>query len=68
MEIIEVHTKSRPSTVYCGEGVAEAASAYLCGAQVFVVTDSNVSRLYADTIARLFPGKIPNRIAQRRYL
>ena len=56
MEIIEVHTKSRPSTVYCGEGAAQAASEYLRGAQAFVVTDTNVSRLYADTIARLFPG------------
>ena len=56
MEIIEVHTKSRPSTVYCGEGAAQAASEYLRGAQAFVVTDTNVSRLYADTISRLFPG------------
>ena len=56
METIEVHTKSRPSTVVCGAGAAEAASAYLRGAQTFVVTDSNVSALYADTIARLFPG------------
>ena len=56
MQIIEVHTKSRPSTVLCGAGAAEAASEYLRGAQVFVVTDSNVARLYAEKIGKLFPG------------
>lgn len=56
MQIIEVHTKSRPSTVLCGAGAAEAASEYLRGAQVFVVTDSNVARLYSEKIGKLFPG------------
>lgn len=56
MQIIEVHTKSRPSTVFCGAGSAEMASEYLRGAQAFVVTDTNVSRLYSERIAQLFPG------------
>ena len=56
MQIIEVHTKSRPSTVLCGAGAAEAASEYLRGALVFVVTDSNVARLYSEKIGKLFPG------------
>ncbi|HIX46116.1 MAG TPA: hypothetical protein H9737_00315, partial [Candidatus Borkfalkia faecigallinarum] len=56
MQIIEVHTKSRPSTVLCGAGAPEAASEYLRGAQVFVVTDSNVARLYSEKIGKLFPG------------
>ena len=58
MEIIEVHTKSRPSTVYCGEGAAQAASEYLRGAQAFVEQLRRLMpRLYSISSSPNFVGK-----------
>lgn len=56
MEIIGLHTKSRPSTVYCGAGALSEAEQYLAGKELFVVTDSNVYRIYRELIAARFPG------------
>lgn len=58
MQTIEVHTKSRPSTVYCGAGVAEKLKTIIEGKDVFVVTDSNVFGLYKDFIQNTF-GSAP---------
>lgn len=54
MQTIEVHTKSRPSTVYCGAGAAEKLKTIIEGKDVFVVTDSNVFGLYKDFIQNTF--------------
>ena len=56
MEKIQLHTKSRPSTVYCGEGALEKAAEYLDGKEVFIVTDTNVERLYAPLLREKFPA------------
>ena len=56
MEIIEVNTKSRPSRVYCGEGAFAELGACVGGKEAFVVTDTNVQRLYGEQIARTLPG------------
>lgn len=56
MEIIEVKTKSRPSRVYCGEGAFAELGACVGGEEAFVVTDTNVQRLYGEQIARTLPG------------
>lgn len=56
METIQLHTKSRPSTVLCGAGALSEAKSFLQSKECFVVTDSNVLRLYADTISQTFPG------------
>ena len=55
MKIIRVHTKSRPSSVCCGAGALDEAINFLQGAQVFIVTDSNVFRLYQTLLAERFP-------------
>ena len=54
MQTIEVKTKSRPSTVYCGKGAAEKARDILRGKDVFVVTDANVFRLYEKWAGDMF--------------
>ena len=54
MQTIQLNTKSRPSTVFCGEGALDAAAEFLRGKDVFVVTDSNVYRLYKELIAEKF--------------
>ena len=56
METIQLHTKSRPSTVLCGAGALSEAKSFLQGKECFVVTDSNVLRLYKDAISQTFPG------------
>ena len=56
MQTIQLNTKSRPSTVFCGEGALNAAAEFLRGKDVFVVTDSNVYRLYKELIAEKFAG------------
>lgn len=55
MQIIEVHTKSRPSTVYCGEGAYEQARQFLKDKDTFIVTDTNVSRIYGEMFKKDFP-------------
>lgn len=55
MQSIEIHTKSRPSAVLCGEGAREEAAAFLRGKDAFIVTDANVARLHGQTIGKLFP-------------
>lgn len=55
MQKIRIHTKSRPGIVYCGEGAFEQGyEETLAGKEIFVVTDSNVARLYADLIEKYF--------------
>ncbi len=56
MQIIEVKTKSRPSTVYCGAGAAEKIGEVTRGKQLFVLTDTNVYRLYKEFIEEKFPA------------
>ena len=58
MQIIEVHTKSRPSEVYCGAGALEEARRFLKDKDVFVVTDENVAKIYADRIGEWFPKAV----------
>lgn len=55
MQTIEIHTKSRPSTVCCGDGAFLAAQQFLGENDVFVVTDSNVWDLYGEDVEYLFP-------------
>ena len=55
MEKIELHTKSRPSTVYCGEGAFAQATEFLRGKDIFVVTDSNVFKLYESFLKEHLP-------------
>ena len=66
METIQLHTKSRPSTVLCGAGALSEAKSFLQGKECFVVTDSNVLRLYADTISQTFPGARVCAVPRRR--
>lgn len=47
---------SSPSDVRMGEGALERAGEYARGRKVFVVTDTNVRRLYGARIAEIFPG------------
>lgn len=55
MEKIRINTRSRPSTVYCGEGAFEAAyGELLADRRLFVLTDSNVARIYDDFIRKYF--------------
>lgn len=56
MQTIEVKTKSRPSTVYCGKGAVKQLDHILDGKDVFVVTDKNVYGLYEGFIAENFGG------------
>ena len=56
MQRIEIHTKSRPSAVLCGEGALAEAAGFLTGKDAFIVTDSNVHRLYGARIGELFPA------------
>ena len=56
MEKIELHTKSRPSTVFCGGGALDLAAEYLAGKDAVLVTDSNVCRLYAPLLKEKFPA------------
>ena len=56
MKIIELHTKSRPGTVFCGEGALGAAAEYLQGKDIFIVTDENVFRLHGALIQKTFPS------------
>lgn len=55
MQTIEIRTKSRPSTVLCGDGAWSAAQEYLQDKDVFFVTDTNVFRLYGEELKSLFP-------------
>ena len=55
MQKIEIHTKSRPSSVYCGEGAFLAAQQFLGENEVFVVTDENVWDIYGEDVEYLFP-------------
>ncbi len=55
MQTIQVHTKSRPGAVFCGQGAAEQAE-LLRDKTLFVLTDSNVYRLYKEYIAEKFAG------------
>ncbi len=56
MQIIEVHTKSRPSMVYCGEGAYEQARQFLKDKETFIVTDTNVQRIYGEMLRKDFPA------------
>ena len=58
MQTVQLNTKSRPSVVFCGNGALEEAVRYLQGKDVFVVTDSNVFRLYGNLIAEKFKGGV----------
>lgn len=55
MQTIEIQTKSRPSTVICGDGAWTEAQTYLHEKDAFFVTDSNVFRFYGEEIKHLFP-------------
>ena len=55
METIQLHTKSRPSTVLCGAGALSEAKNFLQGKECFVVTDSNVLRLFPGLCERIVP-------------
>ena len=55
MQKIEINTKSRPSTVYCGTGAFEIAyEEILKDKDIFLLTDSNVARIYKDFINKYF--------------
>lgn len=56
MQTIEIRTKSRPSTVFCGAGAADEIGKVTGGKQLFVLTDSNVYNLYKAFISEKFRG------------
>ncbi len=55
MQKIEINTQSRKSVVYCGQNAFDAAYfEILSGKDIFVLTDSNVAKIYADFIKKYF--------------
>lgn len=54
MKSITIDTPSCVSTIYCGKGAFAERTALLKGKRLFVVTDSNVYRLYKSHIAGAF--------------
>ena len=54
MDVIQVNTASRPSAVYCGASAFEKLKEE--SGALFVLTDSNVYKLYKDRIAAACPG------------
>lgn len=55
MREVVLNTKSRPSVVRCGAGAFETFREEMPD-NAFLVTDSNVARIYADFIAEHFAG------------
>ena len=54
MKSINIDTPSCVSTIYCGKGAFDERTDLLKGKRLFVVTDSNVYRLYKSHIAGAF--------------
>ncbi len=55
MKTIQLKTKTAQSTIYCGEGVFEKYVENL-GEDLFVVTDTNVYKIYSELIKKSFKG------------
>lgn len=58
MQEIVIDTPARQSVIRCGKGAFEKFAEGLSGKKFFVVTDSNVYRLYGDLIDKTF-GNAP---------
>ena len=54
MQKLTINTPSVTSTIYCGEGAFRERTPLLKGKQLFVVTDSNVYRLYSGLLRETF--------------
>ena len=54
MDVIQVNTASRPSAVYCGASAFEKLKEE--SGALFVLTDSNVYKLYKEHLAAACPG------------
>ena len=55
MKKIKLSLASGDSVVYCGEGVFEEYSHKVAdGRQIFIVTDSNVNKLYGNLVSTCF--------------
>lgn len=56
MKEIKIKTSSRKSVIHCGKGAFASFAAAAGGEKAFVITDSNVFRLYGELIADTFKG------------
>lgn len=56
MQDIVIDAPSMRSTIHCGSGTFEKYAPAIQGKGIFVVTDSNVARLYGELISRTFAG------------
>jgi 3-dehydroquinate synthase len=56
MKDIVISTPSTKSTIHCGAGTFETYATKLNNKKIFVVTDSNVFKLYGDLIKKTFEG------------
>ena len=54
MKSIILNTPSCDSTIYCGEGAFKERTQYLKDKKLFVITDSNVHKIYAPLIKEAF--------------
>lgn len=58
MQTLTINTPSCASTIYCGSGAFAARTALLNRERLFVITDSNVKKLYGGLIEQTF-GNAP---------
>jgi 3-dehydroquinate synthase len=56
MKDLVISTPSCKSVIYCGEGAFEERVKTLQNKKLFIVTDSNVNKLYGELISRYFGG------------
>lgn len=54
MKEIKISAPSGESVIYCGEGAFSARASLLRGQKLFIVTDTNVQRLYGGLIEQTF--------------
>ncbi|MCD8205088.1 MAG: hypothetical protein LUD29_00530 [Clostridia bacterium] len=57
MQTLRIETSSNESTIYCGEGSFENLKELVKYESLFIVTDTNVDRLYGDLLKKMFPPK-----------
>ncbi len=56
MQDIVIDTPSVKSVIHCGSGAFDSYAPRADGKKLFVVTDSNVAKIYADLISQRFGG------------
>lgn len=55
MRDIVLKTPTTESIIHCGEGAFEKYAKNLCKRQLFIVTDSNVKKIYGNLLKKTFP-------------